>query len=117
MAEIIGEKVLFRSDKAGAVDLAMDPNNPRILFASIWETHRNFWELSSGGPDSCLYRSTDGGDTWEDISDNQGMPKGIKGKIGVSVSPSQIGARLGNRRSGKGGACTARKMAVTAGNC
>ena len=85
------EKVLFRSDKAGAVDLTMDPNNPRVLFASIWETHRNFWELSSGGPDSGLYRSTDGGDTWDDITDNQGMPHGIKGKIGVSISRAKSG--------------------------
>ena len=83
------ERVLFRSDKAGAVDLTMDPNNPRVLFASIWETHRNFWELSSGGPDSGLYRSTDGGDTWVDITDNQGMPPGIKGKIGISISPAR----------------------------
>ena len=85
------EQVLFRSEKAGAVDLAMDPNNPRILFASIWETYRNFWELSSGGPDSSLYRSDDGGSTWEDITDNAGMPRGIKGKIGISISPAKPG--------------------------
>ena len=83
------EKVLYRSPKAGAVDLAMDPNNPRILYASIWETYRNFWSLSSGGPDSGLFKSTDGGDTWTEISDNEGLPKGIKGKIGVAVSPAQ----------------------------
>jgi len=83
------EKVLYRSPKAGAVDLAMDPNNPRLLYASIWETYRNFWSLSSGGPDSGLFKSTDGGDTWTEISDNEGLPKGIKGKIGVAVSPAQ----------------------------
>ena len=83
------EKVLYRSDKAGAVDLAMDPNNPRLLYASIWEAYRNFWSLSSGGPDSGLFKSTDGGDTWTEISNNQGLPKGIKGKIGVAVSPAQ----------------------------
>ena len=97
------EKVLFRSDKAGAVDLTMDPNNPRILFASIWETHRNFWELSSGGPDSSLYRSTDGGDTWEDITDNQGMPNGIKGKIGISISPAKSDRVWAIVESEKGG--------------
>ncbi len=85
------EQVLFRSEKAGSVDLDMDPNNPRILFASIWETYRNFWELSSGGPDSSLYRSDDGGSTWEDITDNAGMPRGIKGKIGISISPAKPG--------------------------
>lgn len=84
------EKVLYRSSKAGAVDLAMDPNNPRLLYASIWETYRNFWTLSSGGSDSGLFKSTDGGDTWIEISNNPGLPKGIKGKIGVTVSPAQV---------------------------
>ena len=89
------EKVLFVSDKAGAVDLAMDATNPRILFASIYETYRTFWNLSSGGPDSGLWRSTDGGDTWEDLSDKPGLPKGLKGKIGVTIShanPSRVWA-------------------------
>ena len=81
------EHVLFHSPHAGAVDLAMDPTNPRILFASVWQAHRHFWELSSGGPDSTLYRSTDGGDTWIDIGRNQGLPKGILGKMGITVSP------------------------------
>jgi len=83
------EKVLYRSDKAGAIDLTMDPNNPRLLYASTWEAYRNFWSLSSGGPDSGLFKSADGGDTWTEISDNEGLPKGIKGKIGVTVSPAQ----------------------------
>ena len=83
------ENILFRSEKAGAVDLAMDPNNPRILYAAIWETYRNFWELSSGGPDSSFYKSTDGGDTWVEITNNPGLPKGIKGKIGVAASPAK----------------------------
>ena len=116
------EQVLYRSPKAGAVDLAMDPNNPRLLYASIWETCRNFWSLSSGGPDSGLFKSTDGGDTWTEISDKQGLPKGIKGKIGVAVSPAQsdrVWAIMWNRsrkastgrmtadRSGSGSATTA----------
>ncbi|MCZ6678205.1 MAG: glycosyl hydrolase [Candidatus Poribacteria bacterium] len=83
------EKVLFRSEKAGAVDLAMDPSNPRVLYAPIWEAYRNFWELSSGGPDSSFYKSTDGGDTWTDITNNPGLPEGIKGKIGIVVSPAK----------------------------
>lgn len=82
------EKILYRSDRAGAVDLSLDPHNPRILYASLYETYRTFWTLSSGGPDSSLYRSTDGGDTWEEITDNPGLPTGIKGKMGIAVSPA-----------------------------
>src|SRR3546814_6478317 len=61
------EKVLHRGPDAGAVDLSMDPGNPRILFAAFWQTRRNFWNLTSGGPGSGLFRSTDGGDTWQEI--------------------------------------------------
>ncbi|MCS6825945.1 MAG: glycosyl hydrolase [Caldilinea sp.] len=85
------EKVLYVSDKAGAVDLCIDPQNPDILYASIWQVYRNFWELSSGGPDSGLWRSRDGGDTWERISDNKGFPQTLKGKIGVAASPVKAG--------------------------
>ena len=81
--------ILDQGDKAGAVDLSLDPNNPRILFASTWEAHRNFWHLSSGGSGSSLFRSTDGGDNWTDLSDRPGFPEGMLGKIGVSVSPVQ----------------------------
>jgi photosystem II stability/assembly factor-like uncharacterized protein len=83
------QRVLFRSDKAGAVDLTLDPANPRVLYATTWEVYRHFWTLSSGGPDSRIYKSTDGGDTWTDLTDNPGLPRGIKGKIGVSVSPAR----------------------------
>ncbi|MEM8531588.1 MAG: glycosyl hydrolase [Chloroflexota bacterium] len=83
------EHILFRSEKAGAVDLTLDVNNPRILYASMWEAYRNFWTLSSGGPDSSLYKSIDGGDTWVDITEYEGLPEGIKGKIGVAISPAK----------------------------
>src|SRR3954468_7313028 len=56
-------QVLFTSEKAGAVDLSIDPANPRILYAAVWEAYRSFWQISSGGPDSGLWRSTDGGET------------------------------------------------------
>ncbi|MEM9009987.1 MAG: glycosyl hydrolase [Pseudomonadota bacterium] len=81
------ELILHESDRAGAVDIAMDPTNPRILFAAIWEAHRHFWTLSSGGDGSKLYRSTDGGDTWEEVSRNPGFAPGLLGKIGVSLAP------------------------------
>src|SRR5437870_2391593 len=80
------DKVLFRSDSAGAVDLAMDPVNPRILYAAMWQARRGPWYMSSGGPGSGLFKSTDGGDTWKEITRNDGMPKGVIGKIGVTVS-------------------------------
>ncbi|MFN7929187.1 MAG: glycosyl hydrolase [Blastocatellia bacterium] len=79
-------RVLFKSNKAGAVDLTIDPNNPNVLFAAIWDANRTPWSLSSGGPDSGLYKSTDGGETWTDITRNPGLPGGVVGKIGVSVS-------------------------------
>jgi len=80
--------VLFRSERAGAVDLSLDPNNPRVLFAAVWQAQRMPWAMTSGGPDSGLWRSADGGDTWTDISRNPGMPRGVLGRIGVAVSPA-----------------------------
>ena len=85
------ELVLHVSERAGAVDVSLDPNNPRIIFATIWQTRRTFWSIDSGGPDSGLWRSRDGGDSWEDISHNPGMPDGTLGKIGVAVSPARSG--------------------------
>ncbi|TMF73451.1 MAG: glycosyl hydrolase [Chloroflexi bacterium] len=85
------KKVLYRSDKAGASDLSIDPKNPRIIYASFWETIRRPWELVSGGPGSGLFRSNDGGDTWIEISRNKGLPKGLLGKIGVSASAAKSG--------------------------
>ncbi|MGB3564915.1 MAG: glycosyl hydrolase [Thermoanaerobaculia bacterium] len=78
------EKVLFVSDRAGAVDLAMSPGNPRILFAGIWEAERKPWTMISGGESGGLYRSTDGGDTWEELT--EGLPEGMTGRIGITVS-------------------------------
>ncbi len=80
--------VLHESDRAGAIDLAMDPTNPRILFAATWEAHRHTWTLSSGGPGCKLYRSTDGGDSWVEIGANPGFAAGLLGKIGVAAAPT-----------------------------
>ena len=91
------EQILHVSSRAGAVDISMDMSNPRILYATFWQTRRKFWSIDSGGPDSGLWRSFDGGDTWENISENKGMPRNkdgslaILGKIGVAASPAQSG--------------------------
>jgi len=81
------ERVLYHNENTGAVDIEIDPNNPRILYASLWEAYRNPWEMSSGGEGSGLYKSTDGGKNWENISQRPGLPKGMSGKIGVAISP------------------------------
>ncbi len=85
------KNVLFKNDKTGAVDIQIDPNNPRVLYAAMWEAYRNPWSMSSGGEGSGLYKSTDGGDTWTEITKKPGMPKGLVGKIGIAVSPAQAG--------------------------
>ena len=81
------KRTLFKSNKAGAIDLAIDPNNANVMFAAVWQIIRTPYSLESGGPDSGLWKSTDGGDTWTDISTAQGMPKGLLGRIGVTISP------------------------------
>ncbi|MDP2958184.1 MAG: hypothetical protein Q8N53_17280, partial [Longimicrobiales bacterium] len=77
------EKVLFISDSTGVVDLAMDPTNPRILYAAAWRGERQPWAVISGSADSGVYRSTDGGDTWQKVTN--GLPTGIVGRIGVAI--------------------------------
>jgi photosystem II stability/assembly factor-like uncharacterized protein len=79
-------KILFRNPNAGAVDVCLAPGNPRTVFAALWEVFRTPHSLSSGGPGSGLFKSTDGGDTWTELTRNAGLPKGTVGKIGVSVS-------------------------------
>ena len=85
------ERVLYKSENAGGGDISIDLGNPNFLVASIWQVRRNFWNLSSGGPDSSLWRSRDGGDTWEDVSSNPGLPDLPFGKIGVAISPAKPG--------------------------
>jgi len=79
-------KSLFRDDRTGAVDLSMDPAHPDVLYAGLWEVFRTPHSLSSGGPGSGLFKTTDGGATWTEISRNTGLPKPVWGKIGVAVS-------------------------------
>jgi photosystem II stability/assembly factor-like uncharacterized protein len=80
-------KTLFANDEAGAVDLTLDPNNPRILYAATWRAKRTPHSLSSGGEGSALWKSTDSGESWKEISKNEGFPKDTLGIIGVTVSP------------------------------
>lgn len=80
------ERVLFRDNKTGAVDLTLDPNNPSVIYATLWEAFRVSHMMSSGGPGSGIFKSTNGGDTWTEISRNPGLPKGVLGKMGITVS-------------------------------
>jgi photosystem II stability/assembly factor-like uncharacterized protein len=79
------QKVLYKDEKTGGIAVVFDPDNPNILFASLWEVYRTPWSLNSGGSGSGLYKSTDGGTTWRRL-EGHGLPDGIMGRIGVSVS-------------------------------
>ncbi len=85
------EHMLYKSDRAGCHDIAMDASNPRVLFAAIWQGQRSPHGASSGGEDSGIWRTMDGGDSWTEITRNPGLPTGILGKIGVAASPAQPG--------------------------
>ena len=96
-------KTLFANTDAGAVDLIIDPSNHRILYATTWNVRRTPYSLSSGGEGSALWKSTDGGDTWQNISSNKGLPKGIWGISGVTVSPingERLWAIIENEKGG-----------------
>jgi len=97
------KKTLFVNDQAGAVDLVLDPNNPRIMYASTWRAKRTPYSLSSGGDGSALWKSTDSGETWVEISKNEGFPKDTLGIIGVTVSPKnseRVWAIVENKEKG-----------------
>ncbi len=79
------QKVLYKDAKSGGIDVVFDPNNANILFAALWQAKRTPWSLDSGGPGSGLYRSIDGGTTWKELK-GHGLPEGILGRIGVTVS-------------------------------
>ncbi|MEA3066774.1 MAG: hypothetical protein QOK41_181 [Sphingomonadales bacterium] len=81
-------KTLYRDPRTGAVDISIDPKNPKIVYAALWEAWRKPWAMSSGGPGSGLFKSLDGGATWTELTHNPGLPGGLIGKIGVSVSPA-----------------------------
>jgi photosystem II stability/assembly factor-like uncharacterized protein len=82
------KKILYKGDQAGAEDLTIDPQNPDILYATIWQVYRTPYKMWSDTGISALYKSTDAGETWSELTKNPGMPKGPVGKIGVTVSPA-----------------------------
>ncbi len=82
------QRILFVSKDAGAIDLAMDPTNPRILYACFWQVVRKPWTFESGGAGSGLWKSTDGGDTWQELTHADGLPEGTWGRAGITVSRS-----------------------------
>ena len=82
------QKIFYRSDKAGASDLVIDPTNANILYAGFWEVYRKPWTLESGGAGSGIFKSTDGGDTWGEITRSPGLPKSMIGIVGITVSPA-----------------------------
>ena len=91
------EKVLFRDERTGAVDLVMDPSDPDVLYATLWQVYRKPWRLWSGGEGSGIFKSTDGGDTWSELTRNPGLPAGVLGKITITVSgadPDRVWANL-----------------------
>jgi photosystem II stability/assembly factor-like uncharacterized protein len=79
-------RTLFRDPRTGGVDISIDPHNPNVMFAALWEAYRVEYQMSSGGPGSGLFKSTDGGEHWTEITRNPGLPRGVVGKIGVAVS-------------------------------
>lgn len=97
------QQILYINDSTGCVDVKIDPINPLIIYASMWQAYRTPYSLSSGGKGSGLYKSMDGGNTWQLLSEHPGMPKGLKGKIICTISPLQhdrIWAIVENEHSG-----------------
>ncbi len=98
------ERILYRDEDTGAIDLVIDPSDPNTIYASLLELRRFPWGFRSAGPGTGLFKSTDGGDTWIELTDNPGLPGGLKGRIGIAVSPANpdriwaiIDAELGEK--------------------
>ena len=82
------KRILYRNDSTGASDLILDPSNPETLYAAFWQAWRKPWQLISGGAGSGLFKSTDGGANWSELTRNPGLPTGVIGKVGITVSPA-----------------------------
>lgn len=100
------KQILAKNDSTGAYHIRIDPNNPRVLYATLWQAYRNGHSMSSGGNSCGLYKSVDGGDTWVCLNEKPGMPKGLLGKIGVAVSPANSNRLYAMIENAKGGLYT-----------
>ncbi len=97
------QKVLYRDNKTGAIDLIMDPNDANTLYASFWQVYRKPWILWSGGEGSSLYKSTDGGENWQELTAAPGLPKGVWGKVTVTLSAANSNIVYANIEASEGG--------------
>jgi photosystem II stability/assembly factor-like uncharacterized protein len=97
------DKIFFRNDSTGVVDLVMDPNSPSVLYAGFWQAGRTPWLLSSGGRGSGMFKTTDGGDHWTELTRNPGLPEGIWGNIGITVSGGNSNRLWANIEADSGG--------------
>lgn len=95
--------VLSKDESTGAMCVRIDPNNPRVVYATLWQAYRNGHSMSSGGKGSGMYKSVDGGDTWTSLNEKPGMPVGLLGKIGVTVSPVNSNRLYALIENAKGG--------------
>jgi photosystem II stability/assembly factor-like uncharacterized protein len=97
------ERVLFRDAKTAAIDVSLDPKNPDTLYAALWEVYRTPHSMESGGPGSGLFKSTDGGTTWTELTKNKGLPTGLWGRSGIAVSgadSNRVYAIIENEKGG-----------------
>ena len=97
------KRTLFKDPRSGAVDIVIDANNPNIIYAALWEAYRIEYQMSSGGPGSGMYKSTDGGDTWTEITRNAGLPAGVVGRIGLAntrADSNRVYALVENEKGG-----------------